>query len=242
MRLRTVLVTVVVVAGVTAASASSETPRDLPVSYLFSGPGHMTKLASGATYQASEFPIALRVTTPNGSWSGTQWKTGRLGCCGTINGVGNYGGQPFFGWAAFGQGGTNPQIAPQGFFVIETAYARTSSVAATVTGLRTRGTGATYEPSTQVKLAGYSGIQFDGKVVGTKHLFVPFGAPTHNAHYFPDSIAVEDQGQVFRFIVLNAHGKTVVVFLVNAGLAADKFPTFLAKADQILNSLHFPDR
>jgi hypothetical protein len=37
-----------------------------------------------------------------------------------------------------------------------------------------------------------------------------------------------------------AHGKTVVVYLVNAGLAADKFPTFLAKADQILKSLRFP--
>jgi hypothetical protein len=240
MRLLTALVTVFVVASVAAASASREPPRDLSVSYLFSGPGHLTKLASGSTYQTSEFPIALRVTAPNGSWAGAQWKTGRLGCCGTIHGVGNYGGPPFFGWAAFGQGGTNPKIPPQGFFVIETAYARTPSVAATVAGLRTRGTGATYEPSTQVKLAGYSGIQFDGKVVGTKHLFVPFGAPTHKAHYFPDSIAVEGQGQVFRFIVLNARGKTVVVCLVNAALAADKFPTFLTKADQILKSLRFP--
>src|SRR5207249_1326943 len=124
MRLLTVLMTVFVVASVTAASAASEPPRDLPVSYLFSGPGHMTKLASGATYQATELPIALRVTTPNGSWSGAQWKTGRLGCCGTINGVGDYGGPPFFGWAAFGQGGTNAKIAPQGFFEIGRASCR----------------------------------------------------------------------------------------------------------------------
>ena len=69
MRLLTVLVTAFAVASVTAVSAASELPRDLSVSYLFSGPGHMTKLASGATYQASEFPIALRMTTPNGSCS-----------------------------------------------------------------------------------------------------------------------------------------------------------------------------
>jgi hypothetical protein len=181
------LVSVVAVAYAAAAALASGTPRDLPVSYLFSGPGHMTTLRGGATYQASSFPFALRLTPPDGGWAAAQWKTGRLGCCGTINGVGNYGGPPFFGWAAVGHG-TNPQVAPQGFLLIETAYAHTPSVAGVVTSLRTRGSGATYQAASAVKLAGFSGMQFDGAVTGSTHLFVPFGAPTHNAHYFPDGI------------------------------------------------------
>ena len=235
-----VLASVVAAACATAVGTAAGTPRDLPVSYLFSPPGYMTKLLSGGTYQASEFPLTLRLTPPNGSWSGAQWKTGRLGCCGTIKGVANYGGPPFFGWAAIGHGGTNPRIGPQGFITIETAYAHTPSVAAVVTGLRTRGRGATYQPTTPVKVAGYPGIQFDGAVTGSKHLFVPFGAPTHTAHYFPDAFGVEDPGQVFRFIVLNVRGKTVVLYIVNAALPARKFPTFLAQANLMLNTLSFP--
>ena len=83
------MVVAALAARVVSAAVTAAEPRDLPVSYLFSGPGHMTKLASGVAYQASEFPIPLRVTTPDGSWSGAQWKTGRLGCCGTINGIGS---------------------------------------------------------------------------------------------------------------------------------------------------------
>lgn len=48
-----------------------------------------------------------------------------------------------------------------------TAYARTPSVAATVTGLRTRGHGATYEPASPVKVAGLPGVQFDGQRILT---------------------------------------------------------------------------
>ncbi len=181
----------------------------------------------------------LRRCGSDSGWRSPRWKTGRLGCCGTINGVGNYGGPPFFGWVAVGHG-TNPQVRPQGFLLIETAYARTPSVAAVVTSLRSRGSGATYQATSTVKLAGFSGIQFDGAVTGARHLFVPFGAVTHNAHYFPDGIAIEEPGQVFRFIILDVRGKSVVVFIVNSGLPASNFPTFLTKADQILNTLKFP--
>ena len=41
---------------------------------------------------------------------------------------------------------------------IMTAYAATPSVAATVSGLRTRGHGATYQPTSAVKVGGFSGI------------------------------------------------------------------------------------
>jgi hypothetical protein len=230
----------VLLSGLAAPATGTAKPPDLSVSYLFSGPGHMTKLRASIAYQASQLPLALRLTPPDGSWSGAQWKTRRLGCCGRINGVGNYGGPPFFGWAAVGQGGTDPQIVPRGWILIMTAYAPTPSLAATVTGLRTRGRGTTYDATAPVKLAGFSGIQFDGQLIGPKHLFVPFGAPTHNAHYFPDGIGVEEPGQVFRFIVLNVRGTTVVVFISNGSLPAGQFPAFLTKADRMLKTLKFP--
>jgi len=223
-----------------SAAVTTTEPKDMPVSYLFSGPGHGTKLQAGVAYKASEFPIALRVTPPDGSWAGAQFKTGRLGCCGTINGVGNYGGPPFFGWAAVGHGGTNPQVGPHGLILIMSAYARTPSVAATVNSLRTRGHGTTYEATSRIQLAGFSGLQFDGQLVGPKHLFVPVSAPTHNAPYFPDSIGIEGPGQVFRFIVLNVRGKTVVLYINNFLLPATQFPSFLTNASQILASLKFP--
>ena len=68
-----------------------------------------------------------------------------------------------------------------------TAYARTPSLAAIVTGLRTRGVGATYEATSPVKLAGFSGTQFDGTVIAARHTFVPFSPRSHGAKYFPDA-------------------------------------------------------
>ena len=121
---RRVLLILVAVACTAATAAASATPPDLVVSDLFTGPGHMTKLGSGVAYQASEFPVALRVTPPEGSWAGSQWKSAAL------NKV-----APFYGWAAVGQGGTNPKIGPNGFIVITTAYDKTPSVAATVASL-----------------------------------------------------------------------------------------------------------
>jgi hypothetical protein len=122
------------------------------------------------------------------------------------------------------------------------AYGRTPSVAATVNSLRTRGHGTTYEATAPVTLAGFTGLQFDGKLVGPKHLFVPFSARTHKAAYFPDGIGLEGNDQVFRFIVLNVRGKTVVLYINNFLLPADQFPAFLTKASKILAALRFPAR
>jgi hypothetical protein len=48
------------------------------------------------------------------------------------------------------------------------------------------------------------------------------------------------QGEVFRVIVLNVRGKTVVVFVESGGLPAEQFPAFLTKADRILETVRFP--
>ena len=108
-----------------------------------------------------------------------------------------------------------------------------------VAGLRTRGSGATYEASSPVKLAGYSGVQFDGKIVGKEHVFIPFSPKSTVAKWYPDNYA-KRQGEVFRIIAVNVQGKRVVVYLENLDLPADQFPDFLASADTLLKPLKFP--
>ena len=48
-----------------ATAAAGAAPPDIPQSYVF-GSGKLAPVRPGATYQASRFPIALRVTPPAG--------------------------------------------------------------------------------------------------------------------------------------------------------------------------------
>src|SRR5712691_4309249 len=222
-----------VVAGMAAAGTTTK-PAELPRNYLLSAlpppaarqVGELARLRAGVTYTASQVPLALRLTPPDGGWTGAQWKSARLGERG--------GGPPFYGWAAIGKGGNSAAVpAPRGLIVITTAYARTPSVAQTVARLRSRGRYATYEPASPVKLAGFSGVQFDGRVdPGRLHVFAPFS----DANHFQDAFYV-DGSELFRVIVLNVRAKTVVVFVDSFALSADEFPAFLAEADRMLSSL-----
>ena len=45
-----------------------------------------------------------------------------------------------------------------------------------------------------VRIAGFSGTQFDGQVVEESHVFVPFTPPAHVARFYPDAFKL-DQGQ-----------------------------------------------
>jgi len=209
----------------TASVAWGGAPPQLAVSDLNTPAGHTSKLRSGVAYAAADFPLGFQITPPDGSWAGAQWKSARNKQ------------PPFYGWAAVAQGGTNPKIPPHGIIMIMTSYSATPSLAATVAGLRTRGGGATYGPSSSVMLAGFSGVQFDGQAKATQHhIFVPFSPRTHAARAFPDAFEVEN-GEPFRLIVLNVHGKSVIVMIDGYGVSADQFPGFLTKADQILSSL-----
>jgi hypothetical protein len=228
------LLTALIVGGCLAASAAGSTPPDLKQSYLFTSAGQLTPLHAGTTYQASLFPIPLRVGVPTPGWSGVQWKSGSDYFRG--------GGPPNYGWVHFGRGSTSG--IPRGLISIMTAYTRTPSVARTVNVLRTRGHGATYEPTSSVTLAGFSGIQFDGRITGAKnvdhtgHFFIPFSAVSHAAKYYPDEYPV--YGDIFRVLVLDVRGKTVVVYIENVALPQQQFPAFLTKVEQILGSLRFP--
>lgn len=212
------------------ATAAAGTPRELFRNAFLTPSGHVANLAAGVTYKASDFPIPIRVTAPDGTWGGAQWKADSSfqHKKSTV--------APFYGWVTFEQHDSNPA---QGAITIMTPYKDpTPSVSAVVAGLRTRGRGAIYEATSPVKLGGYSGVQFDGKVVGKEHVFIPFSPKGNTARWYPDNYGM-GQGEVFRIIALNVRGKTIVVYLENAKLPADQFPDFLAAADTLLKTLKF---
>jgi hypothetical protein len=229
-----------------ATAAAGGAPPDLSKSYLFSPAGMLTPLRAHVAYQASLFPFPLRITAPDKSWSGSQWKANifspeflashNLTCPANPHVCK----PPYYGWAAIGQTGGPGNHPPRSLILIMTGYTRTPSVAATVASLRTRGHGATYEPTVPVKLAGFPGLQFDGQVVGDKHIFIPFTPPTHKATAHADGIEINGPGHGFRFIVLNVRGRTVIVMVSSIVLSVDEFVAFLPQADALLASLRFP--
>jgi hypothetical protein len=180
-------------------------------------------ITAGVRYQAASFPLALRITPPDGTWAGAQWKTSSHG-------------QPAFGWAAVGR---LPVDNPRGLITMETAFGPTPSVATILARLRSAGGGATYGRTTRVLVAGFPGWQIDGKVTGRfGHVFVPFSRTTREASP-PDSYMLEN-GELFRIIVLDVRGTRVVLFLESFKLPAKQFPAFLNAANQMLKSLEFP--
>jgi hypothetical protein len=228
------LSSLVAVACVTAAGASSSTVVPLPrCNVPLPQGGKATPLRAGVTYEARRaFPIVLRLTPPDGSWSGAQCKTsGRRP---------HSKGPPFFGWVGAVQTPETPGAAPRGAIEIVTSYTRTRSATATATQLRAPGHGAaTYGPISRATFGGFSGLQFDGTVTGKLHNFIPFSPHSRKPRFYADSFEL-GRGAVFRIIVLQVRTKTVVVFIEPAGLPQGQFPAFLEKADSILQPLEFP--
>src|SRR5947208_5662328 len=178
---------VIVASLAVAGAASAAAPRDLATSNLNTPAGHMTALGAKTMYQASAFPIPLRVTTPDGTWTGSQWTTSSHG-------------KATFGWAAVGHGGTSATNAPKGVITVVTSFGATPSVSSTIARIRSEGSGATFEDPSPVKVAGYSGTRFDGAVFGIYgHTVVPFTAKTGGAS--PSDSWHVDKGEAFRFIV-----------------------------------------
>jgi hypothetical protein len=213
--------------SIMAVAATGGTARELFRNAFLTPAGHVADLTAGATYKASDFPLPIRVTVPDGSWGGAQWKADSSFEHKKTTVA------PFYGWVTFEQHGS------QGAITMMTPYVgSTPSVAATVAGLRTRGHGATYQSVSPVKLGGYSGLQFDGSVVGKEHVFIPFSPKSTVAKWYPDSYGM-GQGEVFRNIALKVRGKTIVVYLENIKLPPDQFEAFLTRAATLLKTLRF---
>ncbi len=221
------------VAFLTAAGATSSAVTPLPtIKVSLIDGGKAAPLRAGVTYEAKRaFPIALRVTPPDGSWSGAQWKTSAVGRHSRK--------PPFFGWVGVIQTPSTTDAGPLGAITIVTSYTRTRSATATANYLRTRGHGATYSPSSHVTIGGFTGIQFDGTITGKQHTFIPFTPQSGKARFYGDAFEL-GKGVAFRIIVLQIRAKTIVVFIEPAFLPMDQFPAFLMKAESLLQSLKFP--
>jgi hypothetical protein len=228
MRRLIVLMTVAALALVVASQALTVAAPQLPFSNLNTETGKLSPLKAAVAYQASKFPLALRVTAPDATWLGAQWKLSARGFHSTK--------PPFFGWVALSDSFQN--AAPQGLIEIFASYVRTPSVAVTVRNLKF-GHGATYQATSPTTLAGFSGSQFEGTVTGKTHTFIPFTKRQNIARYYGDANHL-DKGEMFRIMVLNVRSRTVVVYINSAALPPADFPTFLTKATNVLKSLKFP--
>jgi hypothetical protein len=214
--------------AVTIASSHAGATPSSPAELLTSAKT-LAPLKAGITYQASSFPIPLRLTAPDSTWLGAQSRAtshGRLA----------------YGWVVVGH---PPLGKPKGLIAIETGFGPSPSVQATIAGLRYGGSsqaeshvgGVEFGKPTAVKVAGYLGQQFDGQVWGKfGHTFLPF-SPHVRGPASPADANYLHKGEAFRFIVLNVRGKTVVLGLESLGLPADQFPEFLASASRLLRSL-----
>jgi hypothetical protein len=240
---RFILILVLVpLTALTAGAAVSGS--DLPTNDVFDPAGKLSPLAALAVYHASSFPLAVQFTTPDATWNGAQWKANlwspqeiarrHLKCPRVCQ-------PPYYGWVAVGKGGRTSTGPPTALILIMTGYTRTPSVPATLRALQ-RGSGATYEPTTTVKLAGLTVTQLDGQTTGANHFFIPFSPASHGAAggNAADRIEMDGPGHPFRATVLNVRGKTVVVFIGSLVLTADQFQSFLSDADALLNTLTFP--
>jgi hypothetical protein len=179
--------------GVTIASSHAAATRTNPAELLTSAKT-LAPLKAGVTYGASSFPMPLRLTAPDSTWLGTQSSAtshGRLA----------------YGWVVVGH---PPLAKPEGLIAIETAFGPTPSVAATIAGLRYGGSslpeshlgGVEFGKPTAVKIAGYSGQQFDGQVWGKfGHTFLP-SSPHVRGPASPADANYLQKGEAFRFIVL----------------------------------------
>jgi hypothetical protein len=180
------------------------------------------------------FPIPIRLALPDASWSGGQWKTGSLGCRIGAYGIGQ---KPFYGWIGVGHG-SDPQHR-LGSITMVTSYGQTPSVAAVVALMLKAGHGDSYEQPVPTRLAGLAGRKLDGRVEAAHHQFFAFTKPGEAAGSNADGVDM-GQGERFRILVLDAHGKTVVVYIQSGSLPPSNFLAFLTKANHVLRSVSFP--
>jgi hypothetical protein len=204
----------------------------------------MTALRAGVTYEATSFPFSTGDASRLG-WAGAQWKQNKFTpyeidlrhlTCSTNPPSAHR--RTSAGRARHGR--HRPEWHAAAWSSSSPATSTPPSVAATVESLRTRGHGVTYDPPTNVTLAGFPGVHLDGETVGPKHVFVPFSPRTNKATGFPDAIELDGAGHAFRFDVLDVRDRTVVVFVGSLVMSPAEFASFLPQADRILRSIRFP--
>jgi hypothetical protein len=210
-----------------------------------------TQLQPGSAYTASKFAVAVSIRAPDALWGGVQHESG------------NY---RFVQLAHLHRAGT-PPLTGVGYITLESAKVATPSVAKTLSNLRAT-PHMSIGPTKAVTVAGLRGKMFDATVTGSDLSgtcpgggacpqvvsFAPFRT-NHHCGFCGDAkidpretqdVKVADEGELFRVIVVNAHGKVVVIYIESIYAAQKKFPpsklfpTFLPAAQKMLATISFP--
>jgi hypothetical protein len=204
-------------------------------------------LQAGVTYQASAFPLALRVRPPDGRWEGVQYESGAFR----------------FVQLHHLRTGSVP-LDGVGYITLEGAKGSTPPAATAIKRLHAT-PNITASPIKPIRVAGLAGEQFDAMISGKDvppycrsnpcaHgvSLAPF-ATNHHCGFCTNTMKGETQdvkfagtGQVFRVIAINVRRKTVVIYLESIFADQPKFPpakifpTFLPYAQVMLAALAFP--
>src|SRR5579862_528827 len=204
----------------------------------------LTKLQPGSFYTASKFPVGLKIRPPDALWGAVQHESGSYS---------------FVQLAHAHRAGT-PPLSGVGYITLESATVATPSAARALANLRAT-PHMKIGPTRAVTVAGVHGQMFDATITGvdvTKYCkankslcsnglsLEPF-LPNHHCGFCETTMHHETQdvkfagvGQLFRMIVLTAHGKVVVIYIESIYAIQKKFPpaklfpTFLPYAQKML--------
>jgi hypothetical protein len=223
-----------------ASAAGSLDLYDAGVQPEAMGQSDTKPLVKGATYTASAFAVAVKIHPPDGLWAGVQHES------------------QSDRWIQLSHLHT-PNTAPLtgvGYITLESSKAAMPSAAQTLANLRATphmSMGATKA----VSIAGLRGQMFDATITGVDAgsdgiTIAPFGKNLHcgfctdTMHGETKDTKYAKKGQLFKIIVLNAHGKVVVIYIESTFPDQKKFPpaklfpTFLPYAQKMLMSISFP--
>jgi hypothetical protein len=241
-RLNLITIVVVGIAALTVAGAALAAAGAAPVDlYNNNASGDDHPLVEDATYRASLFPLAITVRPTDALWRGSQWVEKN----GLVDGSQRTGGT--YAYVALHHTyGHNPsgKISSWGLglMTIEIGVTPTQSVQATMQRLRARLDEVNAGAVRTVRVAGFSGLSYDGRLkdgAGASHRFVPFSS-SDGSKASTDSYKIEanyGKGGAFRVDVIDVYGKTVVIYFDSFTAPAAKFPVFLGFADKILSTM-----
>lgn len=196
-------------------------------------------LRRGVTYRASLFPIEIRLHADGGLWEGNQYVRDDGPDEDVVLAGGKTGYVSLLHKNARDAQGRIP-VWTRGLITLETSFAPTRSMRATMARLRARLGDVEAGEVTPTRVGGFPGLQYDGRVTGTFHRFVPFSA-SDGSKPSTDSLRLF-RYQQFRVIVLDVRGRAVVIYVQSAEdiSKSASFPAFLPFADRMLASLRFP--
>lgn len=240
---------IVALAAVASAVATASGPLDLYDGHdAHEGIGQTDgrPLQRGVVYEASRFPLALRLRPADAHWGGGQNESGRF---------------RFVQVHHLRTG--NAPLHGVGYITFSSATGATPSVAETVKRLRAT-PHVKFGPITTARVAGFAGQAFDATITGTDHVagvsvsgvsIDPFTVNHHclfcgDAQKWPNletkDVKFAGTGQLFHIVVIRVRGKTVVIYVESIyGIQkkyppAKLFPTFLPYANKMLATLRFP--